>query len=215
MLSLKEQEEPNYQLLQDNSSQNDLQKPHPIQDSSRKQTFRSRLQCSIWQLIAVIFIIGFAIVLTLYLQLLYKVYPPQLHCGSSVKEAVSRGCTWDPLAKHWLPTECPRIGSEEYASHDWKYYTTQDGLETIEDITGLAGSGDAWWSTEKEHSMHCAYLLTRMGYVLSTSGRAEDILKKFKHTKHCAMFLLDRALLSPTADNITTKGISLTQLGTC
>ncbi|KAF4624271.1 hypothetical protein G7Y89_g13901 [Cudoniella acicularis] len=212
----KEQEEPNYQLLQDNSSQNDLDKQQKIRDSSQERKCQNRLQYSIWQLVASIFIIGFAIILTLHLQLIHKVYPPPLHCGSSVEEAVSRGCKWDLLSKYWLPAECSRVGSEEYVNNEWNYYTTKEGGETLNDISGRVGSdNDAWWSTEKEHSTHCAYLLVRMGHVLATSSRADNALRNFKHTKHCAMFLLDRALMSPTVNNITTRGRSITKLGSC
>ncbi|KAH6666763.1 hypothetical protein B0J14DRAFT_604344 [Halenospora varia] len=214
MPSLKEQEGSNYQLLQDNSSQNGLDNPQTIQHPSQERKCQNILRLCIWQIAAAISTIGFAIILTLYLQLLSQAYPPRLHCGSSVEEAVLRGCTWDTISKYWLPAECPRIGIPENAVTDWNYYTTPQGGETV-DITGTDGSGYKWWSTEKEHSMHCAYLLVRMGYVVSTSGRVDNTLQNFPHTRHCALFLLDRALLSPTANNITTKGKSPSKVGSC
>lgn len=92
---------------------------------------------------------------------------PTLSCGTSIAEARSHGCTFDYLAKAWLSPQCPRVGTQDFLAlgggnltQAWTYWQERDGGVELSDISELADMPDArWWTTEKEHLTHCAYLL--------------------------------------------------------
>ncbi|KUJ08041.1 uncharacterized protein LY89DRAFT_691343 [Mollisia scopiformis] len=195
MYSAIGQKEPKYDVLEDESAHGELKAP------------RNVYRGWVWHLIInCILGIAFATTLTLYLRLLHEINPPKLECGKSIHEAISRGCTFDYVTKLWLPAACPRTGIEGYTnlSGGWKYYTAKEGGAVIEDISVVLGANHMWWTTEREHLAHCAYLLMRVAEVAAKGGRRDMDVLDYEHTKHCTMLLLDRSLEpSPNLDEIS------------
>ncbi|KXH48796.1 hypothetical protein CSIM01_13682 [Colletotrichum simmondsii] len=139
----------------------------------------------------------------------------KLSCGSSVAEAQQAGCTFDALAKAWLPAACPRYGLAEFeaaagATHNqsrWRYWRDQAGEEelSMEDLASL-GRSEKWWGTEREHLTHCAWMLVRKARAFADGGRVDKLTADFDHSKHCTMLLLWRALQAEGIDEMDTSG---------
>lgn len=91
----------------------------------------------------------------------------------------------------------------------------QQGQIKLEDISQLASKGirESWWTTEREHLTHCAYLAIRLSHAVHTSSAIDNLGHNFEHARHCALYLLERALQADTADVINTSGNTL--FGTC
>ncbi|KAG4435260.1 hypothetical protein IFR05_009256 [Cadophora sp. M221] len=143
-----------------------------------------------------------------------------LVCGRTVEEALSHGCQFDSLSKAWLPATCSRYGMDEFVnrsdgSSGWKYWADREGRVPIEDISQLAATGvqETWWTTEREHLTHCAYLAIRLSHSVQMSAPVDNLGHNFEHAKHCSLYLLQRALEADTVDLINTSGNSL--YGTC
>ncbi|KAI0394594.1 hypothetical protein F5Y17DRAFT_247304 [Xylariaceae sp. FL0594] len=94
--------------------------------------------------------------------------------------------------------------------------------------------GTDYWTTGREHATHCAWMLARMAWVLNDGPdntdtpdsshththntrdnnkkshhpplRKDLLVSNFPHAKHCALFLLDRALEGPFIDDVRTVG---------
>jgi hypothetical protein len=168
-------------------------------------------------LCAALFIITF-----LYVGLAIKTAPKQRqNCGSTIAEAHARGCTFDQLAKSWLPPACPRYGLDEYLSagfaasnetgHQWRFYHDREHNHeiSVDQLSLMAeehGPGEKWWTSGREHMVHCTWMLIRIAHVLNTGQRRDELVSNFQHAKHCAIFMLDRALEIPGVDDIRVFG---------
>lgn len=164
---------------------------------------------------------------TLHIQLLKRTAPPpRKHCGDSLQEANTLGCTFDNLVKAWLPPQCPRFGQVEFSQAGmeanngsaWRYYLDRAGTQelTVDEMAALAHKmegGPRWWTTGREHMTHCTWMLIRIAYVLSTGDRKDLLVADFHHAKHCAMFMLDRALEGESIDEIRVQGNTV--FGSC
>ncbi|KAK2010901.1 hypothetical protein LZ32DRAFT_692928 [Colletotrichum eremochloae] len=138
----------------------------------------------------------------------------ELSCGGSVDEARRAGCSFDSLAKAWLPEACPRYGLDEFEAaataqnqSRWRYWRDQAGREelSMEDLASL-GRNEKWWGTEREHLTHCAWLLVRKAHALADGSRVDKLTADFNHSKHCTMLLLWRALQAEGVDEMDTSG---------
>jgi len=151
--------------------------------------------------------------------------PERITCGITLEDALERGCTWDSLAKSWLPKECPRIGEPEYLElgdhvderNSWIFYGDRDGKTRVEDISMMVSQNNSdfvtgeshWWATEGEHLTHCVYMLQRMAYDVYSGSRFDRLSQNYDHAVHCTEYLLAKARSSPTWDMITTQGNSV------
>lgn len=149
---------------------------------------------------------------TPYTQSLY----PQLKsrkytCGNSTEEAKQRGCTFDVLSMNWLPEQCPRDETPEFidyaANETWVYYRDRHAKHPIDGADELSELGDKfWWSTQREHLVHCAFMILRLHKVLERGGKIDHLTGSFSHTKHCVMMLLDASKSDPENDRVNTPG---------
>ncbi|KAK1717284.1 hypothetical protein BDP67DRAFT_461864 [Colletotrichum lupini] len=200
-----------YQSLNDDTTDNPPAK-------TRGLTTRQPNRLVLFSLLATVAILGtlLLILLSLHLRLLQSTTPRQkLGCGSSVAEAQQAGCTFDALAKAWLPAVCPRYGLAEFeaaagAAHNqsrWRYWRDQAGEEelSMEDLASL-GRSEKWWGTEREHLTHCAWMLVRKARAFADGGRVDKLTADFDHSKHCTMLLLWRALQAEGIDEMDTSG---------
>lgn len=181
----------------------------------------------VFQIATIVLIVALSAVTALYLRLLDRTAPPRrLDCGQSLEEAHTKGCSFDNLAKSWLPKACPRYGMEEFtrAGHEssngsaWRYYVDRPGSEEfiLDEVAALAHSVEGatkWWTTGREHMYHCTWMLTRIAHVLNYGGRQDNLVVHFHHAKHCAQFMLDRALEGEGVDDIRVVGNTV--FGSC
>ncbi|KAI1815060.1 hypothetical protein GGS20DRAFT_545314 [Poronia punctata] len=150
---------------------------------------------------------------------------PRLSCGHTFESAHAANCTFDQLVKAWLPPSCPRYGLSEYLEaaassssknnqsgnfNNFPYWHDQTQQNPITDLSSIAADfevGAKYWTTGREHMTHCTWMLIRLAYVYTTPGQRHDLLvSNFDHAKHCALFMLDRALEGPDVDVVRTVG---------
>ncbi|TVY37678.1 hypothetical protein LOCC1_G008020 [Lachnellula occidentalis] len=91
--------------------------------------------------------------------------PVSCSCGgTTVAEAISRGCVFTPLALGWLPPQCLDMElSDEFdklgplAGGEWPYWSDLNGTTRItrEEMGLLADVGGLFYTTQEWHVMHC------------------------------------------------------------
>ena len=125
-------------------------------------------------------------------------------CGNSVSEAIKRGCKFDQVIMGWAPVQCPQGGTEEFVAYGeqvgWKYYSDHDGTIEIPERSLSTASGTIY-STEIEHSAHCAFLLRRVFWMAEETGR---MAFNWEHLHHCAMYMLNASSHSTSRAEINT-----------
>ena len=167
----------------------------------------------------------FGVVLTTVIALLTAstiLWPTHAHvkdiitCGHSIETAQTSGCLYDPLTVRWLPPQCPRTGTDDFAKFNdgqpWRYWADSEGSREFKNLA-LQFDASGYYTTNKEHLAHCAFMLIRVADALRTGERVDDMTADYDHSKHCAMLLLNRSMSSPTVDEIQTWG--RVKLGTC
>ncbi|KAF5866550.1 hypothetical protein ETB97_011435 [Aspergillus alliaceus] len=121
------------------------------------------------------------------------------NCGNSIKEALTKGCKYDPMATSWLPPICRDDELIEEFNHAgpgpdgaWAYYKDQNGTQTmtLEEVGQLAektGDEAAFWTTHEWHLAHCLFYWKKESRARK-SGKVV-IEKSFEgeyHVKHCS-----------------------------
>jgi hypothetical protein len=96
----------------------------------------------------------------------------------------------------------------DYAANEtWVYYRDRHAQSPIQDTTDLSELGTKfWWSTQREHMVHCAFMILRLHKILERGGRIDHLTGNFGHTKHCVMMLLDASKADPGNDQVNTPG---------
>lgn len=136
-------------------------------------------------------------------------------CGSSVSEALSRNCKFDPIATSWLPPHCrdDELIEEFNRSGDgpdgsWTYYTdfnktatmTEDEVGQLVDVQGHFFTTHAW------HVRHCAFNWRKQWRQKQTGATLEARFNTYGHIVHCEeMFLLR----NPLDDILTGSGVEI------
>lgn len=139
------------------------------------------------------------------------------HCGRTVAEAKSLGCTFDLLSRSWLPKDCSRFGGEEFiqglrgfpGNHTgWGIYRDrQQTYElTMEEIGEYAESGLKWYGTERQHLLHCAWTLKRVLNAYLNGKKVDGVTKEFVHTGHCVDTLHGSTIREGDLDRISLSG---------
>jgi len=188
--------------------------PEPTASASAGKTYRNS-----WAL-------AFFILFSTSAALLYMVIPIQTQhkslssqCGSSVEEAASNNCTFDPLSDLWLPQECSRAYNEEYVNFKdgapWRYWADEEGHFEIFNRSSYV-DGQHYWSTEEDHLVHCAFMILRFADTLETGvGFGLDGRKTLtEHMSHCTNALL-RAALTGGADLDFINTETKSGIGSC
>ncbi|KAJ5156478.1 hypothetical protein N7492_009281 [Penicillium capsulatum] len=135
-----------------------------------------------------------------------------LTCGNSTAEAKSLGCTYDPLTACWLPEQCPRDFTDEFAHfNDGKpfiYYYDEAATRQMKDYeeVGMNENG-FYWTSVREHLVHCLYLLRRGHDVHMRGDRLDSMLGNIEHVDHCTDFLANWFRRDdPALNHIGTQG---------
>jgi hypothetical protein len=119
-----------------------------------------------------------------------------LTCGHSVEEAKLRGCQYDILTNHWMPGQCTdELSVKEYQSDgSWFPYADENRTEllAVEEL----GDRPFYYTSMRDHIVHCAVLWRRQFRALSEGWKYVDsITADAEHTMHCADFLMAKAEL--------------------
>ncbi len=113
-----------------------------------------------------------------------QVRPPQspqrldmenrLHCGNSLAEALACGCIFDQLTLNWLPQPCVRTTEDDFKQFNgsWPYWSDHEGIDPINPDTELSlrVGDEGFWTTQREHTAHCAFLLIRVADAARQDG---------------------------------------------
>ncbi|CAG8976560.1 hypothetical protein HYALB_00010202 [Hymenoscyphus albidus] len=138
---------------------------------------------------------------------------PRPNCGTTLTEAKSLNCTFDPLSVAWLPPDCPRDGTSEFIDFlgngtKWKYWYDRAGTQEIGSPYELAhiGENGTYWTTQREHVTHCAFMMLRVHRAMEREdGRGDMLVRKYEHSRHCLMYLVTLAR-GENDERITTSG---------
>ncbi|KAH8817353.1 hypothetical protein F5884DRAFT_667748 [Xylogone sp. PMI_703] len=113
-----------------------------------------------------------------------------LHCGNSTAEARILGCKYDPLTVGWVPAPCFNDAEiQEYMSlTPWMGSRDRQGTQILS-LDEM--SEEPYWTTIREHVVHCALIWRRLHWGLDNGWRiTDDVTRSYGHTKHCTAFLL-------------------------
>ncbi|THY46567.1 hypothetical protein D6C98_07436 [Aureobasidium pullulans] len=145
--------------------------------------------------------------------------PGTVSCGSSTAEAVSRGCVFDELQMSWMPQKCTRRYSDQYmVANDggpFLYWVDRTGRELLDDPSLHAGNGSIFWTSRRNHIVHCQYNLYRLADALRSGEYIghDDGQTLSDHMHHCVMTMAEFALKAPAhqldvTDIITEAGFA-------
>lgn len=117
-----------------------------------------------------------------------------LSCGNSTTEAASLGCKYDPLSACWLHQDCPHDYSKEFATFNggkpFVYYYDEGMTRQMNDYDEVGHNTQGfYWTSLREHLVHCLYLLRRGHDVHMRGDRLDDMLANTEHVDHCTNFL--------------------------
>lgn len=141
--------------------------------------------------------------------------PVSCSCGgTTVAEAISRGCKFTPLAIAWLPPQCL---DEELADEfdragpggHWEYWADWNATIPLnrEEVGLLADTeGAVFYTTQEWHVMHCMYTWRKHYRSKWTGVTIEARSNGIEHIKHCEGIVRDRA---PLQKIWTMAGIEL------
>jgi len=131
--------------------------------------------------------------------------PVSCSCGgTTVAEAVSRGCVFTPLALAWLPPQCLDMElSDEFdklgplPGGEWPYWADRNGTTRIsrEEMGLLADVNGAFYTTQEWHIMHCMYTWRKHYRSKFTGVTIEKRSGGIDHIHHCEGIVLDRVPL--------------------
>lgn len=178
----------------------------PLTSTKRQIRAREKYFYLFLYIVATLFTITITSVLTRHI---YKPQPRTKEtCGSTIAEAQARGCIYDPLTVYWMPAACERSHADEFVAFagdkPWQYWEDQAGTIPIPNLP--VRPGETYFTTEKEHLAHCAFMLMRLADVFHTGKRVDYMTGHFEHSKHCALMLLNASMASPTIDTINSFG---------
>ena len=116
-----------------------------------------------------------------------------LSCGSTISEALSRGCVFDVMSFLWVPTPCydAELTNEFLAARDWHFYSKYHGNSTNGELTidqVKSGEYDAFVPWEY-HLVHCTFQWRKMHRALAKQGPLDSYLANYNHTLHCEEML--------------------------
>lgn len=135
-----------------------------------------------------------------------------LACGNSTAEAKAHGCSYDPLSACWLPKECPRDYNHEFSHFNngkpFVYFYDEAATRQMKDYdeVGMNENGH-YWTSVREHLVHCLYLLRRGHDVHMRGDRLDSMLGSIEHVDHCTDFLANWLRRDdPALNHIGTQG---------
>jgi hypothetical protein len=115
-----------------------------------------------------------------------------LTCGTSLAEAKSRGCIYDTLNNAWIPGHCQDDFSIMEYEADGSWYPYADENRTQRLRKEELGDRDFYYTSLRDHIVHCATLWRRQFRAWSEGwSYLDDVLVDPVHTMHCSKYLVD------------------------
>jgi len=118
--------------------------------------------------------------------------PPVCGCGSSIPEAIFRGCKFDSLASAWLPEVCrndeltakfEQSGPGPNGTWTWFGDRSGEAVLSLEDVAWRAAYDGDYWVTHGYQTMRCFMLWERESEVWTSGSQMEN--RAFDHIEHC------------------------------
>jgi hypothetical protein len=76
----------------------------------------------------------------------------------------------------------------------------------MEEIGEYAESGLKWYGTERQHLLHCAWLLKRVLDAYENGKKLDAVTQMWKHTGHCVDTLHMSSIKEDGLDEISLTG---------
>ncbi|OGM42245.1 hypothetical protein ABOM_009052 [Aspergillus bombycis] len=136
----------------------------------------------------------------------------RLSCGNSTEEAEALDCRYDPLSACWLHRECPHDYVKEFTEFNngqpFIYYYDKEMTRQMKDYDEVGRNVNGfYWTSNREHLVHCLYLLRRAHDVHMRGDRLDTMLADRKHTDHCTNMLANWLRRpDPALDELGTQG---------
>jgi hypothetical protein len=153
----------------------------------------------VWGLLLLLLVL---IAKTSHIENPFQPYPKTVHsifrnaklftCGNTTEEAKRAGCQYDILSNHWIPSLCMDQGAiEEYQTDGTWFGFADEGRTELLTIDAM-GDLDFYYTSERDHIVHCA-MLWRKQFRAFMEGRRffDTIIADERHTIHCSQFLID------------------------
>ena len=144
--------------------------------------------------------------------------PQSLSCscgGSTVAEALSRGCIFTELAIAWLPPHCIDFElAEEFGRSgpgpegEWEYWADANRTVPLSNAElAMLGENDGlFWTTQDWHITHCTFNWRKQYRQRQTGVTMERRSSGLEHIDHCESIFRVRAGLNDIA---TVSGVAL------
>ncbi|KAJ5811899.1 hypothetical protein N7474_008200 [Penicillium riverlandense] len=135
-----------------------------------------------------------------------------LSCGNSTAEAEALGCTYDPLSACWLHRDCPHDYSDVFSHFNngkpFIYYYDEAATRQMKDYNEVGHNANGfYWTSVREHLVHCLYLLRRGHDVHMRGDRLDSMLADIDHVDHCTNFLANWLRRpDPALEHLGTQG---------
>lgn len=132
-------------------------------------------------------------------------------CGNSTTEARALGCAYDALAGCWLHNGCPHDFTPEFSTFNngkpFQYFYDEAATKPMKDYTEVGDNPDFYWTSVREHLVHCLYLLRRGHDIHMRGDRLDNILGDLEHVDHCTNMLANWLRRpDPELEKVGTQG---------
>lgn len=128
-----------------------------------------------------------------------------VYCGTTIAEALSLGCLYDPLSSAWLPPYCRDDElTDEFnragpgADGAWAYYADEQGTRplALPEVAALGNHLERFWVSRDWHIVHCLFYWRKHVRMRETNAVMEARYDKMHHVEHCQRFIRN-----PTPDH--------------
>ena len=132
--------------------------------------------------------------------------PGTVSCGTTTEEAILRSCIFDELSMMWIPPKCTQSYSDQYMvandSGPFLYWVDRKGEQLLDDPSLHVGDGSLFWTTRRNHIVHCQYNLYRLADALRSGEYIgqDDGQSLPDHMHHCVKTMAEFALKAPAHD---------------
>lgn len=147
--------------------------------------------------------------------------PGTTSCGATMEEAHARDCVFDDLSLLWIPRKCTQNFNKEYMTANggqpFSYWMDRNGTEALQDLGSHVEPGKFFWTSRRNHIVHCQYNLYRLADALQTGEYVghDDGQDLSEHLHHCVMTMTEFALMAPAHELDVTDVITEPGFGYC
>lgn len=138
----------------------------------------------------------------------FSVFP---NCGSSVAEAKSHGCEFDPMVNGWTPQECfdKELSEEFMALPNYTWYYDADHARPIPMNELYSGELAITYPEPFHHDRHCLYTWRKLHLAAKLGTMVDSDTFWYNHSAHCTSYLLR---LIPLQKGVESHRVFLTCL---